>query len=248
MKYCMYLCFLVGLSGCIPSIGEKETKTSKKKADKDGINRTYYADGKLRSEVPIKDGKKNGLARDFYADGRPRLEIEYVNSVKHGLTKMYYQNGNIYEETPYENGNIHGVQRKFRENGKLSAEAPHASGEPCVGLKEYLVDGSPKKNFPTIVITPINNLLKQDKYTLKLTMSDNAKNVTFYTGKMDNNCLGTNLERVFETPQKGVSEISYYLSPGMYVMEELNIVAKVKTLQGNYYVTQRKYNVAVENR
>jgi hypothetical protein len=34
----------------------------------------------------------------------------------------------------------------------------------------------------------------------------------------------------------------------MIVMETVNIIAKVKTELGNYYITQITYNVAAENR
>lgn len=246
MKKTLSLFLLIIVASCLPE--SKETSTAKKKPSKDGVNKSYYPNGTLRAEVPIKDGKKNGLARDYYADGKRRLEIEYVNSEKHGITRMYYQNGNLYEETPYKNGEIQGVKKRFREDGKPSAEAPYHDGEPCMGLKEFLIDGSVKTKYPTIVVTPVDNILKEDRYILRLKMSDNSRNVTFYTGKLENNCLGSNLEQVYQTPAKGVSEIVFYVPHGMFLMEEINIVAKVKTVQGNYYVTQRKHNVAIENR
>jgi hypothetical protein len=249
MKKTLYIILLTVAVSCIPFTDNSDEKTtSKKSSKKDGVNKTFYSNGKLRSEVPIRDGKKNGTARDFYQNGKTHLEIEYVNSVKHGITRMYYENGNLYQESPYENGKINGVQKKFREDGRLMAEVPYRNGEICMGLKEYLTDGSLKKNYPTIVVTPIDNILKEDRYTLRLTMSDKSKNVVFYQGNLSDNCLMDGLERVYETPVKGVSEIIYYLMPGQFLMEQINIIAKVKTPLGNEYVTQRKYNVAIEHR
>ncbi len=246
MKHLLLVILLVLFYGCLPI--QTEEKKGKAKIEKDGVRKTHYPSGQLRSEIPIKDGKKNGLARDFYSDGKPHFEINYVNNRKHGITRMYYQNGKLYEETPYDNDRIHGIKKRYRQDGKLSAEAPYNFDEPCTGLKEYLVDGSPKKKYPTIVVTPVDNILRDDRYILRLSMSDKSKNVTFYTGSLKGGCIDGSLEQVFETPKKGVSEISFYLPQGTYLMEEVNIVAKVKTPQGNYYVTQRKYNVAIENR
>lgn len=248
MKYLLPAILALFCYGCLPITKEDEKKQEKTKAEKDGVRKTFYSNGKLRSEVPIKNGKKNGLAKDFYSDGTPHFEINYVDNVKQGITRMYYQNGKLYEETPYEKDKIHGVKKRYRQDGKLSTEAPYHLGEPCIGLKEYLTDGSPKTKYPTIVVTAINNLLREDRYILRLNMSDNAKNVTFYTGKLEDGCINSSLEQIYQTPKKGVSEISIYLPPGAFLMEEINIVAKVKTALGNYYVTQRKYNVAIENR
>jgi hypothetical protein len=48
--------------------------------------------------------------------------------------------------------------------------------------------------------------------------------------------------------EKGVGKLYYMLPPGGFVMEKLNIIAKVKTDLNNYYITQLSYNLAVENR
>lgn len=243
----MFLLFL-GFS-CDYTVEKKEkTVSSKKTKKKTGVNKVYYEDGTLRAEVNVVDGKRNGLARDFYPNGKPHLEIQYKDGLKHGLTKMYYENGKLYEESGFDTGEKHGIQKKYRQDGKVLAEAKYHFGEPCAGLKEYLKDGSLKKKYPTIEVTPIDNILKSDSYTLRLSMSDKSKNVTFYEGRLDGNCIGENVEQVHDTPSKGIGQIKYYVPHGMVIMERLTIIAKVKTLQGNYYVTSRPYNVAVENR
>ncbi len=248
MKYLLPAILVVFFYGCLPIKKEDEKTNGKTKTEKDGVRKTHYPSGQLRSEVPIRNGKKNGLAKDFYSDGTPHFEINYVDNLKQGITRMYYQNGKLYEETPYEKDKVHGVKKRYRQDGKLFAEAPYQSDEPCMGLKEYLTDGSSKTKYPNIVVTPIDNILRDDRYILRLSMSDKTKNVTFYTGDLNDGCINSSLEQVYETPDKGVSEISIYLPQGTFLMEEINIVAKVKTALGNYYITQRKYNVAIENR
>jgi antitoxin component YwqK of YwqJK toxin-antitoxin module len=238
------------LLSCSGENSKKKNKSPKKdeKALKDGVTKSYYADGKLRAEVPFKNGRRNGLAVEYYNNGKKYLEINYVNGRNHGLSTRYYDTGGLYEETMYENGEMHGIRKRYRKDGKLSAEAPYNNGFSCLGLKEYLVDGRPKKNFPTIEIQPVDRLLKEDRYILRLSMSDKTKNVIFYQGKLEGKCLGYSQTQIPMSAEKGVGELVFNLPKGMFVMDEISIVAKVKTPLGNYYVTEKKYNLAIENR
>lgn len=230
-----------------------EDNSKKKEKDKtpvkDGVVRTHYPNGKVKTEVTVQNGKRNGKALEYYADGRKMLEINYVDGKNSGLTTRYYQNGNVFEETMYENGKMHGIRKKYRENGKLSTEASYHYGQPCAGLKEYLVDGKPKTNYPTIVIQPIDRILKDGKYILRLSMSDNSKGVKFYRGELSNNCFKEELEYAdIPSVGAGVSELVIDVPPGSFMMNKINIVAKQKTALGNYYVAQRSHNLAIENR
>jgi hypothetical protein len=224
-----------------------EKKNQADKEVKDGIIKTNYADGTLKSEVPVKNGKRNGVAVSYYASGKKQLEIPYTDGKREGVVKSYYENGNLYEETTYVNDQMHGLKRKYKQDGKLAAEVSYHKDQPCIGLREYLNDGLLKKKYPTIVVTPVDQILRSSKYTLRITMTDNIKGVKFYVGKLENGCLTDDLDPV-RLAEKGVGEIDYYLPAGSFIMEEINIVAKFNTAGGNPCVTQRKYNLAVENR
>jgi hypothetical protein len=45
---------------------------------------------------------------------------------------------------------------------------------------------------------------------------------------------------------KAKARIAYRVMPGEFIMGNINIIAKVETLTGNTYITQRPFNVAVE--
>ncbi|MBX2954671.1 MAG: toxin-antitoxin system YwqK family antitoxin [Cyclobacteriaceae bacterium] len=214
-----------------------------------GVVKANYPDGSLRAEIIYKDGIKHGQAKEYYKTGKLFQAIDYVNGVKHGWAKRYWENGQLYQETPYDSGKINGEQKKYREDGKLSTVAPYYMDNPCTGLKEYLLDGKLKTDYPKIVITPIDNLWKENQYTLRLTMSDKSKGVEYFTGKLtDGKYIGDQASKIWNTDRNGVGELTINLPPGGFMMEELNIIAKVKTIQGNYYVTQRKHNLAIQNR
>lgn len=242
--YFLTLIVFFSLSAC-----ESLEKGSKKnKQPKDGVVKQYHADGSLKNEIPFERGKKNGVAKNYYKNGRLRQQVSYVDNIKHGDVITYYESGKKYQVTPYDSGRIHGIRKKYRMDGRLMAEVPYYNDEACAGLKEYLTNGELKKQYSSIEVTEINNLLRNNEFILRISMSDNSKKVVYYLGKLDaDGCIGEDAMKV--VPQRpGVLELKYSLGPGMFIMEEINIIAVVQTRLGNPYVVQRSYNLAVEHR
>jgi hypothetical protein len=248
MRYSFLILPVVFLFTCSVDNKKKDDRKKEDKPVRDGIAKAHYPNGRLRSEVPMKDGKRHGLAVEYYNSGKKYQEIHYVNGKHEGISRKYYDTGGLFEETPHDKGEIHGVRKRYHKNGKLSAEAPYHYGYPCMGLKEYLADGSPRSKYPTIVIEEVDNLLREDRYILRFRMSDNSKFASFYIGALSDNCISESLEKVPASSKRGVGEFSVTIPKGMFVMKEINVVAKVKTSLDNYYITQRKYNLSIENR
>lgn len=248
MKYLSLLPVVLLLAGCTLKFETRQETKATPAPMADGIVTDRYANGKVRSEIPMKGGKKNGRAKQYYENGKLSLEIDYVDNKRHGELKRYYETGTLYKEAQYANDKQTCIEKEYRSDGKLASEMPYNDDSPCMGLKEYLTDGSPRKKFPGIVIKPINNLLKSDEYILEVSMSDGSKNVEYYEGILTDGCIDRYMEKLRSGTRKGVGEIRYQIRRGGFLMEKVNIVAKVKTLQGNYYITQKEYNVAIENR
>lgn len=226
-----------------------EKKEPKGKVVKDGLVETFFSNGNKRVAIIYKNGKKNGIAKEFYESGQLFQEIEYKDNVKVGTSKRYHKNGELYQSTTYANGKMQGMQKKFREDGTPSSVAIYFQDEPCKGLVEYTLKGVEKKKYPTLVITPIDNLLINDRYILRLSLSDGSKNVEFYSGHLDKQgCFTNALKEVWGTRSPGIVNVEYDLPPGAFLMEKVNFIAKVKTLQGNYYITEKSFNLAIENR
>lgn len=214
-----------------------------------GVRTLKFPDGKTKAEIPMKDGKRHGLAKEYYTNGNVFQEVNYVNGVKEGIARQYYEHGVLAQETPFKADKRHGVQLKYRSNGKPSAEVKYNNDELCKGLVEYLLNGDKKKKFPTIVVKPVNTLLKDNQYTLHLSMSDNSNVVEFYVGDLTpEGCVSPyDLERIPATGP-GKAAMVFNAVQGEFLMKTVNIVAKVKTPQGNYYITERPYNVSIEFR
>ena len=243
------LCLLaVILSHCSP---ERKTRDKDVQSGSSGSNivKTKHENGKPRAEISYKDGKQHGLSKSFDRDGKLILELPYAEGKREGLSKKYFAGGKqLYQTTEYKNDKLHGVQTRYRENGKVMSEARYENDFPCLGLKEYLLDNSLKKQYPQIKITPIDRLADRGEYTLEISMSDKVRAVKYYSGKLSPaGCLVDNLYFILFNQTAKTGQLKYHLPPGGFKMEEVNIIAVVETLMGNTYVTQKTYNLAIDN-
>ncbi len=224
-------------------------ENKKQDSSDEKVIKNYDKQGRLLQEIIYDElGKPDRVVKDYYKNGQVFQEAHYVNGYMQGFVKRYFEDGTLLSETPYDSGKIHGVENKYRKDGKLSYEAPYHKGFPCKGLKEYLLDGSLKTKYPFITITPIDNILRDEQYILEVALSDATTSVEYYSGKLKNgNCFAEGFEE-FSNVKKGVLRIEYAVPPGRFLMEQIDVIAKMKTVQGNYYILERHYNVAVENR
>ncbi len=62
---------------------------------------------------------QEGLVKSYYDNGKLKSEINFSNNVREGDAKFYYEDGNIKEERNYVNGKIEGLVKKYNKNGKL---------------------------------------------------------------------------------------------------------------------------------
>jgi hypothetical protein len=225
----------------------KKGANEKPRGKLNGLHKYYFPDGNLYLEVNYKDSIPHGTFKRYFKSGKLLEQSEYVNGVLHGPSKKFHDNGQRSTETPYDSGRIHGIQRKYRKDGTLAYEAPYYYDNPCVGLKEFYLSGNPVKNYPGIVVQADDALLKDDRYTLNISLSDKSRLVEFYRGNLtDGRYIGEDARRIQTV--KGIGYVYYTLPPGAFVMEKINIIAKVKTDLNNYYITQLSYNLAVENK
>jgi antitoxin component YwqK of YwqJK toxin-antitoxin module len=210
---------------------------------------TKYSDGTVRAEIPMKDGKKNGLAVEYYQGGKVYREVEYIDGKKEGIAKRYFENGQLAQETFYKNDKMHGTQKKYRENGDPASVAEYYEDNPRKGLIEYFTDGKVKDNYPQITITPEDRVYNEGLYVVHISLSEKAKEVEYYVGQLTKEkIIDPNSKKIWNTDKYGNAQIEYTVMPGTFIMDKIHIIAKVKTPLGNYFITERDYNVAAESR
>jgi hypothetical protein len=215
----------------------------------EGIRREYYPDGKLHKEIVMKGGKETGAFREFFKSGDLFQEVVFVKGKREGIAKKYYEGGVLYEEVPYKEGMKHGILKRYRRTGELMSEVPYFQSHLCRGLREYTIDGKVKVRYPKIEFKEIDNLMLNGNFTLEISLSDDTKgNVEYYEGTLSKEgYIGNDASQVWEV-KNGVGILKYNIQRGTFIMKEMKIIAKVKTVQGNYYITEGVHNLALERR
>jgi hypothetical protein len=220
---------------------------AEKTASLNGHQKFYYPDGSLYLEGTYVDSVAHGDFKQYFKNGNVYEEAHYVNGVQYGITKRYYENGSLSMEIPYDSGRVHGLQKKYRKDGTLAYEAPYHYDKPCIGLKEYYTSGRVVDKLPEIVITAEDKTWSDNRYSLHLSISNGMRAVFFRGELTDGRYIGNKAEELY-MESNGTARIDYHVGLGMMVMEKINIIAKVQSDLKNYYIIQRSFNVAVQNR
>ncbi len=231
------------------SCGHPDKEKAGKDPQPDDLVVSKYSDGSVRAEIAMKNGKKNGMAREYYQSGKIYREMEYREGKKEGVAKRYYENGKLAQETFYKNDKIHGTQKKYREDGKPASVAEYVEDNPCKGLVEYFTDGKVKDNYPKIVITPEDRVDAEGLYIVHISLSEKVKEVEYFVGKLTKEkTIDSDSKKIWNTDKNGKAKIDYPVMRGTFIMDKIHLIAKIKTPLGNYYITERDYNVAAESR
>jgi hypothetical protein len=211
-----------------------------------GLCKYYYQDGSLRAEYHYRYNRLHGTCTDYYKNGEIKLVGHYVNNKLNGLMTSYYKSGSMMYEAEYVDGKKHGVKKRYYENGKLMSTNNYYLGKAGKGLKEYTSDGKRITNYPEIEIKEVNRLAMEGTLYLKISLSNNSSNVTFYITELNNEkYLPSHAEPIEK--EGNIATVEYYVAKGSVLMKEINVVARYKTKLGNFYLISRKYPIAAKN-
>lgn len=118
---------------------------------REGYARYYYADGKLKQEIPYVKGLEQGFGREYATDGTIMTLIEYKkgfvvdrmrinrkdgNGKKQGRWCTFWDNGNLRTETGYRDDLRNGYMKEYAENGDLLKVVKYVNDEPEVTAEE----------------------------------------------------------------------------------------------------------------
>jgi len=106
------------------------------------LEKTYYKNGVLQSEVSTSSGKLNGYAR-YYDDNSNLVSIaSYKNNILHGMWLEYYNNGIIKYSVNYIFGLKDGSELWYYDNGNIKSETVYESGEVIFETLRWDIDGN----------------------------------------------------------------------------------------------------------
>jgi antitoxin component YwqK of YwqJK toxin-antitoxin module len=83
-----------------------------------GIWQTYDETGKqLLQEEPYARGKLNGTLKAWYANGKPKLQVEIKDGVRNGRSQQWEENGKMQADVTYLDGKLNGTATINRADG-----------------------------------------------------------------------------------------------------------------------------------
>lgn len=190
----------------------------------------------IEFEIPILKGTKlrHGVQKRFYSNGDLYSQIPYTRNVRNGIAYTYYQTFGkgapmVWKEQPYINGKLDGICKRYYEDGKIQAEYEYKSGLPAIGLEEYSKSGK-EINQPTLILSKKNS---NGYIQINARMSNNTKKVEMFTGVLvDGKYVSDNKKEVMV--KNGVGEI---LIPATSNVKSVTVIATISTRYDNTYYT-----------
>ena len=112
------------------------------------VHKEYYTGGQVRSEFIMDDNTGlNGLKKQYGYEGKVTSQVQIKNGVKDGTETWYDKQGRVIRQVPYVNGRIHGMFKDFYKNGTLMATVQYRNGiKNGIGII-YAKDGSVYKRI-----------------------------------------------------------------------------------------------------
>jgi len=117
-----------------------------------GVQKIYFKNGNIKSEISWKKGKKHGVTTKYFKDGNIKEERYYNNGFLEGVRRTFYKNGNPEGEWNYANGRLNGDVRYYSKDRKIILEERFKNGKVLDkngnlfsgAYKQYYDDGTIK--------------------------------------------------------------------------------------------------------
>ncbi len=106
-----------------------------------GVQRGYFADGRLRSETHYREGRRHGVSRTWNAEGQLTAEQNYHEHRNHGASVAYFDDGQLRSRSNWQHGNRIGEQEQFHQNGNRSRYERYDDEHRMVEQRQYGRDG-----------------------------------------------------------------------------------------------------------
>jgi len=107
----------------------------------DGVQKAYWENGNLKSELRYKNGKLNGECVWYGPNGKKMTETHYKEDVLEGHCLRWHQNGKLAEDCWYKNGLRDSISRSYSEKGHLASEAFYVNGKLNGEIRKWYDNG-----------------------------------------------------------------------------------------------------------
>lgn len=107
----------------------------------DGSQKSYWENGKLKSELHYVDGRLNGICTWYDSNGQKQTQASYVDDTLEGQYMRWHQNGQLAEERWYKKGVQDSVCMIYSEAGSLSSKDYYSCGKLNGESKKWYDNG-----------------------------------------------------------------------------------------------------------
>lgn len=104
------------------------------------IERTYYEDGRTKTEQEFVNGVAVASPTFYYPNGRVQQEAIPVGDFA-GQIRTYYDTGHVQTVTTYKKGKKDGYMRAYYDNGQLQQEFYYTEGRLTHAGRQYYASG-----------------------------------------------------------------------------------------------------------
>ena len=106
----------------------------------DGVQRSYWANGKLKSEQRYIDGKLDGAYKTWYENGQVFQDGQYANGMMDGSWLIFYPDGQLASKAVYDKGT--GKQTCYDNEGCIIMEVNYVDNLKHGKEIHYATDGT----------------------------------------------------------------------------------------------------------
>ena len=132
---------IIGLSNTKNRKGDRNLSLVYNNGKLDGVQRTYFSNGKIRKISTYKDGLAEGAQITYNAAGLKESELSFKAGKKNGTWNYYFDSGKIARTEDWKDGKKNGVFVSYDELGKVLSTEKYAADLP-VGLHQtFYADG-----------------------------------------------------------------------------------------------------------
>ena len=104
------------------------------------IQKTFYRNGQLREQVPVRNGRRHGVVRTWHKNGKRASEEPFKNGLLDGVCRQWSEAGRRLGAYVMFQGT--GIQWEWHDNGKLQMEILTICGEFSGRNRIWLRDGT----------------------------------------------------------------------------------------------------------
>lgn len=212
-----------------------------------GLWKSYYPNGKLKSEIHYEMGRPMGRYKLYYENGQLEEAGNWKRTKNTGEFKRYYPNGNLMQDFSFTEAGLRtGEQNYYYSNGNLRLQGNWENGKESGLITEYYENGdiSSKKYFSNGELNKNNIQIFAPKQNQAEQTEDKGKNMVVKVDKEEEpnqgGFDGTGFKKLYNRDKQIAKEgyfEDYRLMDGrFYRYNENGILIQILVFKDGHYI------------